>query len=92
MYVHSEICEGEVEFIVGADGCFWLWHPELLKYDKLYESIEQSELLNLKESSPMIGFGLDYINVSERPDMNLSDNGKDIVMPMVSLSIPMPVS
>ncbi len=63
-------------------------HPELVKYDKLYQSIEQSELLNQKESSPMIGFGLDYISVSERPDLNFSDNGKDIVMPMVSLSIP----
>lgn len=63
-------------------------HPELLKYDKLYKSIEQSELLNQKESSPMIGFGLDYINVSERPNMDFIDNGKDIVMPMVSVSIP----
>ncbi|WPY97421.1 TolC family protein [Christiangramia sp. OXR-203] len=63
-------------------------NPELLKYDKLYESVEQSELLNQKESSPNIGFGLDYVPVSERPDMNFSDNGKDIVMPMVSVSIP----
>ncbi len=63
-------------------------HPELVKFDKLYQSVEKSELLNQKESSPMIGFGLDYINVSERPDMNFSDNGKDIVMPMVSVSIP----
>ena len=63
-------------------------HPELLKYDKLYQSIEKSELLNQKESSPMIGFGLDYINVSERPNVNFSDNGKDIVMSMVALSIP----
>ena len=63
-------------------------HPELLKYDKLYNSVEQSELLNQKESSPLIGFGLDYIAVSERPNMNFSDNGKDIVMPMVSVSIP----
>lgn len=63
-------------------------NPELLKYDKLYESIEQSELLNQKESAPNIGFGLDYVPVSERPDMSFSDNGKDIVMPMVSLSIP----
>ena len=63
-------------------------HPELLKYDKLFTSIEQSELLNQKESSPMIGFGLDYINVAERPNMNFSDNGKDIIMPMVSVSIP----
>ncbi|MCM4162228.1 transporter [Arenibacter sp. A80] len=65
-----------------------LLHPELVKYDKLYQSVEQSELLNQKESLPMIGFGLDYINVDERPDMSFSDNGKDIVMPMVSVSIP----
>ncbi|MDF4203941.1 TolC family protein [Maribacter sp. SA7] len=63
-------------------------NPELLKYDKLYESIKQSELLNQAESNPMIGFGLDYLPVSERPDMNFSDNGKDILMPMVSVSIP----
>tara|TARA_R110002020_G_scaffold470733_1_gene696846 strand:- start:1462 stop:2694 length:1233 start_codon:yes stop_codon:yes gene_type:complete len=63
-------------------------HPELLKYDKLYESITQSESLNQKESLPNIGFGLDYIPVAERPEMNFSDNGKDILMPMVSVSIP----
>ncbi|WP_298554362.1 TolC family protein [uncultured Algibacter sp.] len=63
-------------------------HPELLKFDKLYQSVEQSELLNQKESSPMIGFGLDYINVDKRPNMDFSDNGKDIIMPKVSLSIP----
>ena len=63
-------------------------HPELTKYDKLFQSIEQSELLNQKDSQPMIGFGLDYVSVSERPNMSFSDNGKDIVMPMVSLSIP----
>ncbi len=64
------------------------FHPEILKYDKLYQSVEKSELLNQKESNPMIGFGLNYINVVQRPDMSFNDNGKDIVMPMVSLSIP----
>ena len=63
-------------------------HPELLKYDKLYASVEQSELVNQKEQQPMLGFGLDYIAVSERPNMSFSDNGKDVFMPMVSLSIP----
>ena len=63
-------------------------HPELIKYDKLFQSIEQSELLNQKNSKPMIGFGLDYIAVSERPNMTFNENGKDIVMPMVSVSIP----
>ncbi len=64
-------------------------NPELLKYDKLYESVVQSEELNRAERSPMIGFGLDYVPVSERPDMGFSDNGKDIFMPMVSVSVPL---
>lgn len=63
-------------------------NPELIKYDKLYNSIDKSELLNQKQSAPNIGFGLDYVPVSERPDMNFGDNGKDILMPMVSISIP----
>jgi len=63
-------------------------NPELLKFDKLYESVTQSELLNQKESAPNIGFGLDYVPVAERPNMEFMDNGKDIFMPMVSLSIP----
>ncbi|OAB80605.1 TolC family protein [Cochleicola gelatinilyticus] len=63
-------------------------NPELLKYDKLYESIAKSELLNQRENLPMIGFGIDYLPVSERTDMNPIDNGKDVVMPMVSVSIP----
>ncbi|MGB5821142.1 MAG: TolC family protein [Saonia sp.] len=63
-------------------------HPELLKYDKLYESVEQSEILNQKEALPDLGFGLDYIPVAERPDISFDDNGKDILMPMVSVSIP----
>ena len=63
-------------------------HPELLKYNKLYESVEQSDLLNQKERAPMVGFGLDYITVVERQDMVEPNNGKDIFMPMVSVSIP----
>ena len=63
-------------------------NPELLKFDRLYESVVQSEILNQKERSPMLGFGLDYVPVQERPDLIFSDNGKDIVMPMLSVSIP----
>ena len=63
-------------------------NPELLKYDKLYESVAQSELLNQRESLPMIGFGLDYLPVTERTDVSFNDNGKDVLMLMVSVSIP----
>src|SRR5690625_7887168 len=30
-------------------------NPELLKYDKLYQSVEQAEVLNKKERAPKIG-------------------------------------
>ncbi len=63
-------------------------HPELEKYDRLYESVAQMEVLNQKEANPNLGFGLDYIPVAERVGMDFSDNGKDILMPMLSLSIP----
>ncbi len=63
-------------------------NPELLKYDQLFASVVQSEALNQKENAPSFGVGLDYIPVTERPDMAFSDNGKDILMPMVTLSIP----
>jgi len=63
-------------------------HPELQRYDKFAKSIENSELVNLQEAAPKLGFGLDYISVQERADMNIPDNGKDIIMPMVSVSLP----
>ncbi|HET8837782.1 MAG TPA: TolC family protein [Flavobacteriaceae bacterium] len=61
-------------------------NPELLKYDKLYQSVEQAEALNQKESAPMLGFGVEYINQENSP--MITSPFKDMVMPMVSLSIP----
>ncbi|PQJ72970.1 TolC family protein [Polaribacter butkevichii] len=63
-------------------------HPELLKYDKLFQSVAQSELMNQKESQPSFGFGFDYINIHAGPDITFSEKGKDIFMPTVALSIP----
>lgn len=61
-------------------------NPELLKYDKLDQSVEQSELLNQKESGPMIGFGVEYVNQENSP--MITSSFKDMVMPMVSVSMP----
>ena len=63
-------------------------HPELLIYDKLYESVIQSEWVNQKESRPQVGLGLDYIAVDERLGLTIDDNGKDMIMPSISISIP----
>ncbi|MCE7993543.1 MAG: TolC family protein [Roseivirga sp.] len=53
----------------------------------LEEADARIKLADLKRK-PNLGFGLDYAFVSKRSDMNVSDNGKDILMPMVSLSLP----
>ena len=63
-------------------------HPELIQYDLLFESVAKERDLNDKERLPGIGVGLNYINVANRIDLNPIDNGKDIVAPMLSFSLP----
>ena len=64
-------------------------NPKLLKLDNLKKALNSSELVSKKEGAPSVGFGIDYILVEDRPVQGLIDNGKDIIMPMVSLSIPL---
>ena len=64
-------------------------NPQLLKLDNLKNALEKSELATKKEGLPMIGVGLDYVLVDNRLGVNLDDNGKDIIMPMVTVSIPL---
>lgn len=82
-----EAMELPVEAAVQSDSL--ALNPELLRFDKLYASVLEAERLNQKESAPMLGVGLDYVPVAERTDMVLPDSGKDIIMPMVSVSIPL---
>jgi outer membrane protein TolC len=64
-------------------------HPVLEK-ENAKNAIYKSKLdVISKEHSPKISIGLDYVLVDEIPNINLSDNGKDILMPKVSLSIPL---
>tara|TARA_B100001093_G_scaffold362680_1_gene347438 strand:- start:10729 stop:11946 length:1218 start_codon:yes stop_codon:yes gene_type:complete len=63
-------------------------NPEILKYDKLFAAVQQSEIVNQKEAQPSLGLGLDYIAVQQRTDVLLNENGKDILMPMLKLSVP----
>lgn len=61
-------------------------HPELIKYDKLYASVMQSEKVNQRDGKPMLGVGLQYVNM-ENSSM-ITSSFKDMIMPMVSVSIP----
>jgi len=63
-------------------------NPQLLRLNAQQEVLLQSEKANQKERMPGLGVGLDYVIVEEGP-MQVADNGKDVIMPMVSLSIPL---
>jgi len=63
-------------------------HPSLLKIDT-YNQVYLTEVnLIEKDKLPKLAFGLDYVLVEERQDLKLNDNGKDIIMPKVGLTIP----
>lgn len=63
-------------------------HPVLEKTNAK-QTIYQSELdLIDKDKTPKISVGIDYILVEQRTDFSPDGNGKDIIMPKVSLSIP----
>lgn len=56
---------------------------------------EESNLLNERKriaqlsGKPNLGVGVDYVVIGNRSDMEMPDNGKNALMPMVSLSIPL---
>jgi len=54
-------------------------HPELTKFEQLNNVVTQADAHNKKESAPQLGVGMEYMLFTEMPDM---------VMPMVSISIP----
>ena len=55
--------------------------------EKIVAMDYQIELAQLKRK-PNIGVGLDYALVNKREGVSIPDNGKDILMPMVNLSLP----
>lgn len=63
-------------------------HPKIKALDLKLQSSEAEELVAQKQGLPKLGVGIDYLMVGERTDISLSENGKDVFMPMVSVSIP----
>lgn len=68
-------------------------NPMLEELDLKIASSEASEEVAYKQGLPKFGVGLDYVMVGERTDLASDmaapqDNGKNALMPMVSVSIP----
>jgi len=63
-------------------------NPKLMALDLKFQASKAVELAAQKQGLPKLGIGVDYVIVGKRTDMAIPDNGKDILMPMVSVSIP----
>ncbi|MBN1387844.1 MAG: TolC family protein [Bacteroidales bacterium] len=63
-------------------------NPKLKALDLKLQASKTSEVAARKQGLPRLGAGLDYVVVGDRTDLSMPGNGKDILMPMVSVSIP----
>jgi outer membrane protein TolC len=58
----------------------------MLEFEK--QSIEARKKMVTRMGYPMVGLGLNYTPVSKNPMSTSSMNGKDMIMPMVTLTLP----
>lgn len=63
-------------------------NSKLKALDLKIQASQAAEIVSQKQGLPKLGIGLDYVLVGERTDISMADNGKDVLMPMVSISIP----
>lgn len=63
-------------------------NPVLAGLDAKIKAAEMSRVLTRKSGMPQLGAGLDYVMVGRRTDADPPGNGRDVLMPMVSVSIP----
>jgi outer membrane protein TolC len=65
-----------------------LRHPKLNSIHHRIKSSKGKMELTKKLGMPQFGVGLDYVIIGERTDMNVEGNGRDVLMPMISMTIP----
>lgn len=63
-------------------------NPKLAELDEKMKAAEAQRQAAKKMGLPKIGLGMDYVLVDKRTDMAVPDNGKDVFMPMLSVSLP----
>lgn len=63
-------------------------HPMVLFYKLQKQAAAEGKTVALKSGYPSFGVGVDYVIVDKRTDMSMPDNGKNVVMPMVTIGLP----
>ena len=75
--------------IEAAKDSLLLRNPAINDLDLKKKASQANEIVAQKQGLPNIGVGLDYVIVGEPSGMSVNDAGKDVLMPMVSVSIPL---
>ncbi|MGQ1891394.1 TolC family protein [Thermophagus sp. OGC60D27] len=65
-----------------------LLHPALQKLELMEQSSKAEEAVARKNGLPRPGIGIDYVVVGNPSGLQVDNGGKDIIMPMVSISLP----
>lgn len=63
-------------------------HPSLEKISEMAKVYNAKEQFISLDKKPKIAIGIDYVFVDKRDALTISQNGKDILMPKISLKIP----
>ncbi|RAV30871.1 TolC family protein [Sinomicrobium soli] len=63
-------------------------HPKMQQLDKQTASYTAQRKAAVKQGLPMLGIGIDYSIISKQTEMNPENNGQDVIMPMLSVSLP----
>lgn len=63
-------------------------NPMLAMYDAELEALNQQEKMAKLEGKPMFGAGVNYMPFQPRPEGNMLMGGNDMVMPMVTMTLP----
>jgi cobalt-zinc-cadmium efflux system outer membrane protein len=85
--IPSEVPAIQTQSFEESDSLF-AEHPLMEQLDLQIKASEARVLAIKKQGLPKIGVGLDYVLVGKRTDMDVPDNGKDVLMPMITMSIP----
>ncbi|PCH68957.1 MAG: hypothetical protein COC06_08470 [Bacteroidales bacterium] len=64
-------------------------HARINSWETMKEAGAFGEKAAKLNGLPKFGVGIDYAIIAKRSDMNVADNGKDAIMPMISISIPL---
>jgi len=64
-------------------------NPILKGLDLKFQASQAASTAAKKQGLPKFGVGLDYVIVGKRSDIVMSENGNDVLMPMVSMTVPL---